>query len=52
MSNPDLLATTFFRYLKELDETHGKLYCLNFLTITQCLSLPDALLIYDCFVKV
>ena len=51
MNNPDLSAQAFFCYLKKLDETRGKLHCLNVLTITQGLTLPDALLIYDCFVK-
>jgi len=50
----DLASTDvddFFLYLKTIDAVHGKLYCLNFLTGTQKLSLPDAVLFYDCFIK-
>jgi len=40
-----------FLYLKMIDAAHGKIYCLNFLTSCQMLSLPDAILFYDCFVR-
>ena len=41
----------FIAYLEELDKAHGKLYCVNFLTRTQDLSLPDALFFFDIFVR-
>ena len=41
----------FIAYLKELDEGPGGLYCVNFLTRTQGLSLPDAVLFFDIFVR-
>jgi len=50
----DLAATDvddFFLYLEIIDAAHGKLYCLNFLTGVQKLSLPEAILFYDCFIK-
>jgi hypothetical protein len=40
----------FINHLKGIDATSGKLSCLNFLTITQALTLPDAIFFYDCFV--
>ena len=51
MIDSDMSAEDFFDYLKELGIKHGKICCLNFLTTTQELSLPDAVFIYDCFVK-
>jgi hypothetical protein len=51
MIDLDTSAEEFFAYLKELDALHGRIACLNFLTITQSLTLPDALLFYDCFIK-
>jgi len=41
----------FIAYLIGLDNACGKLYCLNFLTATQGLSLPDALFFFDIFVR-
>jgi hypothetical protein len=38
-------------YLKVINNVHGKIYCLNFLTGVQKLSLPDSILFYDCFIK-
>jgi hypothetical protein len=52
MNNSDMSPVEFCDYLKGLDTAHGKIYCLNFLTSTQGLSLPDALFFYDCFIKV
>jgi len=41
----------FIIHLKGIDATRGKLSCLNILTITQNLTLPDAMFFYDCFVS-
>ena len=41
----------FVDYLKGLNNSHGRLYCLNILTATQDMLLPDAILFYDCFVN-
>jgi len=41
----------FIQYLIDLSANHGKIYCLNFLTKSQGLSLPDAVMFYDVFVR-
>ncbi len=41
----------FVAYLIGLDNAYGKLYCLNFLTATQGLTLPDAQFFFDIFVR-
>ena len=41
----------FIAYLKGLHKAHGRLYCINFLTGTQGLPLPDALFFFDIFVR-
>jgi len=50
--NRDMLdVDNILLYLKMIDAAHGKIYCLNFLTGTQKLTLSDAVLFYDCFVR-
>jgi hypothetical protein len=44
-------ADDFIAYLADLDKAHGRLYCINFLTGTQGLPLPDALFFFDIFVR-
>lgn len=41
----------FIGVLRELDERKGKLATINILVKTCSLNLPDAVLIYDTFVK-
>jgi hypothetical protein len=41
----------FIDYLIGREKAHGRLSCLNFLTTTQGLSLPDAVFFFDIFVR-
>jgi hypothetical protein len=41
----------FLEYLTCKKLAHGRLSCLNFLTTTQGLSLPDAVFFFDIFVR-
>jgi len=41
----------FVGYLSSLYRNYGRLTCLNFLTITQKMTLPDAQFFFDTFVK-
>ena len=41
----------FIGYLCGLNQDHGRLVCLNFLTMTQEMSLPDAQFFFDTFVR-
>tara|TARA_B100000427_G_scaffold56695_1_gene44257 strand:+ start:473 stop:619 length:147 start_codon:yes stop_codon:yes gene_type:complete len=41
----------FIGYLDSLLQNHGRLACLNFLTMTQEMSLPDAQFFFDTFVR-
>jgi hypothetical protein len=50
MESSPLSFDEFIEYLKEINSTGGRLECLNLLTTTQGLTLPDAIFFYDCFV--
>lgn len=41
----------FVDYLVQRNKVHGRLSCLNFLTTTQGLSLPDAQFFFDIYVR-
>ena len=45
------LEKEFIDYLVGIEKAHGRLSCLNFLTTTQGLSLPDAVFFFDIFVR-
>jgi len=41
----------YIGYLRDINEVHGKVYCINILVTTQGLYLPDAVVFYDVYVR-